>query len=250
MNSIEIIYEDNFVLVAVKPPGMASQSDQEGVPGVVERLMAQQSIDYLALIHRLDRPVGGLMLLAKTKRAAALLSKQFQNHEVKKVYQAVVWNGGLPESNKLVNYLCHEERSNRTRVVTRETPHAKKAVLMYRNLGEALLPIETYGLEVSSELHTLTHVEVELQTGRTHQIRVQFSEIGHPIFGERRYISKMPIDRVGSYEKPEYLALYASRVSFAHPKSRKIMTFSSSPTHDAFSLFSKAEVEGKSCDKI
>ena len=217
---MKIIYEDRDILVVYKEAGLAVESARITSPDLVSILKkhlvrtaaAGQKGDpsYLAVVHRLDQPVEGIMVFAKTKKAGAELSKQVQNGVMEKIYRAGVAlkTESIPgpgEKVMLTDYLVRDGRTNLTKVAAEGTKDAKKAVLEYtlleKNEKDALL-------------------EVHLYTGRPHQIRVQLSHAGMPIRGDRKY---------GGEEQKEselrFPALKAYRLSFKHPATGKRMSF-------------------------
>ena len=179
----KIVYEDNHVLVAVKPPNMLSQADRTGDTDILTLLKEDIKVRYnkpgrvyLGLVHRLDRPVGGLMVFARTSKAAARLSVQMQEHAMGREYLCVV-TGEVKDSFTLIDYLIKDERLNRVTVCEAEVRGAQEAVLhgtcIARRQGTALCAIR-------------------LETGRNHQIRVQMSHAGAPLWGDNRYGTGIP----------------------------------------------------------
>lgn len=171
--NVRIIYEDKDILAAVKPSGVPAQPDKTGDQDLLTAA-EEQTGQKLFLVHRLDRPVGGVLLLAKSAKAEAALSKAMQAGEVKKTYLAVLC--GVPEEPEGIweDYLYKNGRTNLSEVVPKERKGAKKALLQYRLLGTK---------------EGLSLVEIRLMTGRHHQIRVQTSSRGLPIWGDRKYNS-------------------------------------------------------------
>ncbi len=176
---LKVLYEDNHLLAVYKPAGVLVQGDvgderclMDDVKDYLKTKYSKPGNVWLGLLHRLDRPVQGIVLFAKTSKGASRLSEQFRNHAVKKVYQALVI-GKLPEKKGiLVNWLKKEENKNKTTVFDFETPGALYAELSYQ-VKEAR---DKYWL-----------VEIELKTGRSHQIRAQLAHIGCPIVGDLKY---------------------------------------------------------------
>jgi 23S rRNA pseudouridine1911/1915/1917 synthase len=178
-NEIKIIYEDNHLLVVEKPPNMLTQSDSTGDADLLSVLKEDLKLRYnkpgeayLGLVHRLDRPVGGVMVFAKTSKAASRLSEQIRNRTFKKNYYAVVH--GMPEKSfgTYEDYLYKDEETNTVSVVTEESGKGKIARLDY---------------EVLENWEGMSLVKINLHTGRSHQIRVQFANAGQPLFGDRKY---------------------------------------------------------------
>lgn len=202
---INILFEDNHLLVVEKPVNVLVQADNTGDKDLLSMLKEylkekyqKPGNVYLGLVHRLDRVVGGVMVFAKTSKAAARLTKQVQNHEMKKVYYAVVY-GMLEGGGRLENYLLKDEKSNTSFVDKR----GKLSILNY---------------EVIATKESFTLVKIYLKTGRHHQIRVQFSYFGYPLFGDARYNK--------NYKKGEQIALFAKELSFFHPITKDYVTFS------------------------
>ena len=208
---IPLLHEDNHVIVVAKPSGMLSQGDLGGdldVLTVVKDLLrvrdAKPGNVYLGLVHRLDRPVSGVMVLAKTSKAAGRLSAQFRERTTRKIYLAVV--EGLPgqDDGELKHLLLKDRERRVTRVVRAGVDGAREAVLRYRLIEG--------GADRSL-------VEVELVTGLPHQIRVQLSAIGHPVVGDVKY-GAAPLVR-------GWIALHASSIDFEHPVRRERLTVKS-----------------------
>ena len=182
-----ILYEDNHVLVAVKPPNMLSQADRTGDPDILSLLKEyirekyhKPGNVYLGLVQRLDRPVGGLMVFARTSKAAARLDAQMREHEMGRQYLCVV-TGEVPDEFTLTDYLIHDEIKNREVVCEADEKGGKRAILhgrcIDRRNGTALCTIR-------------------LETGRKHQIRAQMSNIGAPLWGDNRYGREFPDSRL------------------------------------------------------
>lgn len=163
------------------------------------------------MIHRLDQPVGGLLLFAKTKEAAANLSKQIQAKTMEKYYQALLC-GNIEEEGMLTDYLLKDGKTNLSRVVKEGTPGAKKAALKFQR--KKLL---------AAHAEPISLVEIKLDTGRHHQIRVQMAHHGFPLLGDRKYNSRW------KEEKIRKLALFAWKLKFRHPKTGQWMEFMEEP---------------------
>lgn len=211
---IAILYEDNHLMVVNKPVNLLSQQDHTGDPDLVTLCKAylKKKHDkpgniYVGLIHRLDRPVGGTMVLAKTSKAASRLSEQVRKREIRKRYLLVA-HGKTPPNGVLVHHLLKNPETNRVEVLNREIKKSLRAELSY--LREAYLPDRDLSL-----------VMVNLITGRPHQIRVQFSFEGHSIFGDFKYGKP---DKV--LKEP---ALFALSIRFSHPISGKSISFNCAP---------------------
>ena len=220
---MEILYEDNHVIVVLKPHNVPSQEDQSKdkdmltmVKEYIKEKYNKPGHVYVGLVHRLDRPTGGIMVFAKTSKAASRLSEQFRNGEAEKTYFAVVkGNLKLPQT-KLVNYLLKDTINNKVKVVPMSTEGAKRAELDYTLL------------ESVEGLHLL---KVKLATGRGHQIRVQLSTIGNPIVGDQKYGGE-DMEKVN-------LNLFAVELKFLHPTTKNKMVFRAYPpeTKTAWCLF-------------
>ena len=199
---IELLFGDGHIAVCIKPVGVDSER------GVPELLRAQLGGEFYC-VHRLDRTVGGVMVYARTKQAAAALSAAIAAGGLEKKYLAVVQ--GAPEETKgsMRDLLYHDAAHNKSYVVTRPRRGVKEALLDYELLGSLL-----------REGQTLSALRIALRTGRSHQIRVQLSSRGMPLVGDGRY---------GSAIRGCPVALWSESLSFAHPASGEIMSFSALP---------------------
>ncbi len=213
MLSIRIIFEDNHLLVVEKPPNILSQGDNTGDPDMLSLLKEDLKRRYnkpgdvfLGLVHRLDRPVGGVMVFAKTSKAASRLSEQIRNGSFRKTYYAVVHGRPEKSSGALEHYLEKDEATNTVSVVPAESGRGKKALLDFEVL-------DTEG--------KLSLVKIRLHTGRPHQIRVQFSAIGHPLAGDKKY---------GIMSRDELqIALWSVGIALLHPTLKEELEFSALP---------------------
>jgi len=199
------------LLIIDKPAGLLSQADHTGDPDILTiakdylaKKYQKPGKVYLGLVHRLDRPVSGVMILARTSKAASRLSEQVRNHEWTKTYEAVV-EGNVPKSLLLTHYLQKNGELNKSVVVNEKGENAKKATLDVKVIG-------------STKGHTL--VSVNLISGRSHQIRVQLSANGTPIFADIKYGAKR-------HPKALDIALRSKTIGFVHPVSKEKMTISS-----------------------
>ena len=216
MDDVSILYEDNHILVVVKPqnmPVMADESRDADLLTVLKDFIRQRDGKtgeaYLGLVHRLDRPTGGVMVFAKTSKAAERLCQAIREHEVEKNYIAVI-NGKLKtEHGTLVNWLKKNPNTNTVYIATSLTEGAKKAELQYTQL-------ETIG--------AISLVKVSLKTGRSHQMRVQMSGQNCPLFGDVKYGDKLA--------KGSNLALWAYELKFIHPVTKDSMVFVAYPPND------------------
>ena len=214
-HGVGIVYEDNHLLVVVKPPNMPTQADASGDPdlhSVMKQYIAEKcqkpGAVYLGLVHRLDRPLGGLVVLARTSKAADRLSEQVRKKTLARQYVAAV-RGSAPEAAELCDYLLKDERTNTVRAVSADTPGAKDAKLCYAKAGEC---------------GGLSLIRVKLFTGRSHQIRVQTSHSGYPIWGDARY---------GNGRPGEQIALWGAHLGLVHPTKKEEMHFTVLPPMDA-----------------
>lgn len=207
--NLNILYEDTDILVCVKPAGTATQSSHIGTPDMVSLLKNHIHSPYLAVIHRLDQPVEGILVFGKTPFAAKELNKQLQQHSFGKHYYARVLGTPSEQEGILEDYLVKDGRTNTSRVCTENETGAKKARLHYKVL------------EHDSSSRT-TLLEITLETGRHHQIRVQLAAMGHPIVGDRKYTPPADIPPDGF---PKKLELCAYKLEFIHPKTKKCMQF-------------------------
>lgn len=198
MEPIHILFQDSALVVCVKPQGVLSQeAGDRGMPGL---LRGSLHIPEVFPVHRLDQAAGGVMVYALTEGAAADLSRAVQAGQMEKTYLALMQGTPEPENGRLEDLLYHDQRRNKTYVVTRQRKGVKAARLSYRVL-------------LSDGKISL--VEVRLFTGRTHQIRVQFASRQHPLVGDGRY----------GGPKASALGLWSWRLAFPHPNTGKPMTF-------------------------
>lgn len=224
---LKITYLDKDILVAVKPAGIPSQPDKTGDLDFLSLLQEEmkkrgETNSYIGLLHRLDRPVGGLMVFARNKECEGILGKLIQEKKMKKSYEAVVLGKMTEQKGELRDYLWKDGKKNTSMVVQKGRKDSKEAVLTYETLGETT--VEGVGV--------LTKVSIYLQTGRHHQIRVQFSSRGNAIYGDAKYggMGKNP------WEKRE-LALWSKSLCFPHPRTKETMAFEEVPSRYPFSLF-------------
>lgn len=201
---IKIIYEDNHLLVVEKPINIPTQKDESNdldfltiLKDYIKNKYEKPGNVYLGLVHRLDRPVGGIMVFAKTSKAASRLSKQIQNHQFVKEYHAIVI-GELKESDIFIDKLYKDPNTNMVTI----NSEGKESILSY---------------QLIDTIDNLSLVQINLKTGRSHQIRVQFSTRNHPLFGDQRYNKQA--------KKGEHIALFASKITFNHPTTDEMLTF-------------------------
>ncbi len=214
MQNIKVIYEDNHIIVVEKTPNIPSQADKTGdmdmltlVKNYIKEKYNKPGNVYLGLVHRLDRPVGGVMVFAKTSKAASRLSEQVRTKSLKKIYLAVVDGKVEKTKGSLEDYLYKDERNNISKVVNATKKNAKLAKLDYEVLKY-------------NEVKDLSLLKVNLHTGRHHQIRVQLSNFGHSIFGDQKY---------GTRGKGKQIALWAYSLTIVHPTTKQEMIFEDLP---------------------
>lgn len=214
MDKLNVIYEDNHIIVVEKQPNIPSQSDKTediDMLSIVKQYIKEKYNKpgnvYVGLIHRLDRPVGGIMVFAKTSKAAARLSEQIRNKEFGKEYLAVVDGKVEKEKGTLQDYLYKDQRNNISKVVNKEKKNSKFAELDYEVLKY-------------NEVKDLTLLTIQLHTGRHHQIRVQLSHFGHSIFGDQKY---------GTRGSGKQIALWAYKLKISHPITKEKMVFECKP---------------------
>lgn len=224
---LDIIMEDEHILVVRKPAGVESQSGKTfamDLASEIKNYLTRKSKDkkpaYVGVIHRLDRPVSGVMVYAKTKQAAAKLSKQVQDGTMEKYYYALLC-GKPEEKGQLIDYLLTDKKTNMTQVVEKDTIGAKYAKLTYE-----ICPIDDWKdgkilrMKYPEETKGTTLVKVHLITGRQHQIRVQFSNNHTPLFGDTKYNPKFR-----QVEGWRDIGLCACQITFIHPVTNKKVTF-------------------------
>ena len=214
MQQLKVIYEDNHIIVVEKPVNIPSQGDKTGdidlltmVKQYIKEKYQKPGNVYVGLVHRLDRPVGGVMVFAKTSKAAGRLSNQVREKQFQKTYLTIV-NGKMDQKqDTLEDYLLKDERNNKSKVVKEGTRNSKLAILDY----------EVLKYEQELELSVL---KIHLHTGRHHQIRVQLSSRNHSIYGDQKY---------GGRGHGKQLTLWAYKLQILHPISNEKMIFYSLP---------------------
>ena len=211
---MKVLYEDNHIIVVEKMPNVPSQADKTGdedmltiIKSYLKEKYNKPGNVYLGLVHRLDRPVGGVMVFAKTSKAAARLSEEIRNRTFKKTYLAIV-NGKMEsESGEYVDYLWKDEKQNTSYVVKEGKKNSKLAKLNYEVIAY-------------NEKENVSLVKINLQTGRHHQIRVQFSSRMHALYGDSKYHGR----GAGSG-----ICLWAYKIKFVHPVKKEEMEFEDFP---------------------
>ena len=204
---MKVIYEDNHLLVVEKPvnvPMQADSSHDDDLLSMAKNYLKEKYHKpgevYLGLVHRLDRPVGGVCVFARTSKAASRLSKQIREDRFQKTYLAVVEDHGLPDHGRFEDHLLKDTKTN----IVKVDPKGKPASLDY---------------EVLKRKDDLALVKVDLHTGRSHQIRVQFASRQHPLWGDQKYNKNAIPNR--------QIALWSYELSFYHPISNELLTFCS-----------------------
>ncbi len=213
MEKLTVLYEDNQIVVVIKPQNVPTQSDESGdkdllsmVKEYVKEKYKKPGEAFVGIVHRLDRPTGGVMVFARNSKSAKRLSEQFNTHEVEKVYFAVVNGVVKVKSQHLVNYLKKDERENIVKIVPMSEKGSKKAELVYNYLED-------------NGKHSL--LQVQILTGRSHQIRLQLANIGFPLVGDVKYGKDKG--------KTQNLGLWAGKLCFVHPTTKERMVFMACP---------------------
>lgn len=254
--ALEVIQEDSDIIVCRKPAGIPVQTQnltqQDMVSLLKNHRAGKGEQPEIYVVHRLDQPVEGLMVFAKNQKAAAALNRQIQQRSIDKYYYAAVEGVPDPSQGRLEDYLLRDGRTNTSRVVSADTKGAKKAVLAYRLLETVVWPHKgekmsgtdkadresdqesSKGLAAAEEEISL--LEIQLETGRHHQIRVQLFHGGHPLVGDKKY---NPRCQSGYFP----IGLCSVRLSFAHPVSGKRMEYSIQPVGAAFEKFRIGKAE-------
>ncbi|WP_339652322.1 RluA family pseudouridine synthase [uncultured Salegentibacter sp.] len=213
-NNLQVLYEDNHIIVVNKRPGDIVQGDKTGdkplsevVKSYIKEKYNKPGNVYLGVVHRLDRPTSGIVLFSKTSKALPRINKLFQQKEAKKTYWAIVKNVPPKDSDTLVHFLNRNPKQNKSYAHIKEVPESKKAILEYRLLKK----LDNYFL-----------LEVDLHTGRHHQIRSQLSAIGSPIKGDLKY----GFDRSN---KDASIHLHARELKFIHPVKKEEIHITAPP---------------------
>jgi 23S rRNA pseudouridine1911/1915/1917 synthase len=212
----EILYEDNACLVVAKPAGLLTQAPL-GIDSLEYRIKqflkerdASPGGRYLGVPHRIDRPVSGVMVFAKNVRAARRISEQFEHRLVEKTYWALAQGNITPDNATWTDHLKKIEGEPRSVVVDHTDPAGRIAILQYR---------------VLRRVTNRTLLQIELETGRTHQIRVQAASRGHPLLGDELYGSRERFGPWSDDERERLVALHARSMRFRHPTTREYITF-------------------------
>ena len=215
---MHVLYEDNHLLIVEKPVNMPVQSDSSGdldlltaAKNYIKEKYQKPGNVYLGLVHRLDRPVGGAIVFARTSKAASRLANQLRRHQIKRQYLAVVHGQVTSTNATLTDYLYKDRAKNQSYVVPSDHPQAKLAKLSYHVLQQNA----DYAL-----------LQVELATGRSHQIRVQLAHQGHPLYGDQKYGAD--VNQVG-----QQIALWAHSLSLIHPTTKEAISLTAQPPINA-----------------
>ncbi|MCC7440740.1 MAG: RluA family pseudouridine synthase [Bdellovibrionales bacterium] len=221
MNPSRILFEDAHLLVVDKPAGLLSQGDAGGDASLVDWLRGYLGRPYVGLVHRLDRNTSGAIVVAKRTKAAQRLTRSLQEGALERRYLAVLW-GSVAAPARWSHFLVKDPRTNEVRTAKRDVPGAREAVLLVNPLTRGLLP-----------QGDVTVAEFTLETGRSHQIRVQSAAMGHPLLGDRKYGAERPMP----LGRP---ALHSAAVSFPHPMSQEKVEFTAPLPEDMRALLNGA----------
>jgi 23S rRNA pseudouridine1911/1915/1917 synthase len=221
-----IIFEDTHLIVLSKPAGLLSQGERKGDPNLVDWLREYLGRNYVGLVHRLDRNTSGIMVVAKRTKAARRLTQAMQEGKLKRTYLACL-QGKLLRRATWVHWLLKDTERNQVEVVSEKHLKAKKAILHVKPISHG----QVDGL-------TLTLAEFELETGRSHQVRVQTAEEGYPVLGDPKYGQAARNSKRGTLSRP---ALHSSRIQFPHPMTEEALTFEAPLPKDMVGFFKEAE---------
>lgn len=235
-----IVFEDAHIIVVYKPAGIATQTARLGQQDMVSELKnylakkaeGAKEVPYLGIIHRLDQPVSGILVFAKTKQAASCLGRQIAEGNFRKYYYAVIHGKPEKKQGRLEDYLYKDGRTNLSRIVDKSFPEAKRAALDYR-VVKTLMVLEPW--------QEASLVNISLLTGRHHQIRLQMAHAGMPLLGDHKYGGEE--DRRLSREIGlKNVALCAYKLEFRHPSTGKEVCFEHTPGEEIFHPFFAAEI--------
>lgn len=211
---LRILYEDNHLIAVEKPVNIPVQQDDSKDKDLLTMVREYIKVKYekpgnvyLGLVHRLDRPVGGVIVLAKTSKAASRMANLLRKREIARTYITVVRGKVVTKEGRLIHYLKKDRRQNIVQSVSKKVSGAKKAILDYKTIDK---------------YNDLSLLQVKLETGRSHQIRVQMKELGYPIYGDQKYGAF--VNKVG-----QQIALWSTRISFEHPVQKKEIMIDSQP---------------------
>ena len=222
--NLKVLYEDNHIIVVLKPSGVLSQAGSIKQPDMVNLLKDylkkkynKPGNVYLGLLHRLDINVSGLMVFARTSKAAKRISEDIRNHDFVKRYFAIAYGNFIRKEGKIEDYILKDESNRQAILANNKT--GKLAVLKYRVIDER---------KIDNDNHSL--LDIELITGRFHQIRFQLANLNHPLYGDGKYGKAIK-------KKEFFLGLYAYQIEFNHPVSKERMIFNLKPTNKYFNIF-------------
>lgn len=226
MEKLNVLFEDNQIVVVLKPQNVPTMADESKDEDMLSRVKAyikekynKEGEAFVGLVHRLDRPTGGIMVFARNSKSAKRLSEQFQTHSIEKTYYAVVNGVVKVKTDHLTNYLKKDEKENIVKIVPMSQAGAKKAELIFTTL-------EDNGKE--------SLVEVKILTGRSHQIRLQMANIGHSLVGDVKYGKEKG--------RTSNLGLWAGKLAFDHPTTKQRLVFIACPD-ETVSPWNKFEME-------
>lgn len=243
-----IIFEDEHILVVFKPAGIATQTARIGQQDMVSELknyLAKKpeykgkGEPYLGIVHRLDQPVSGILVFAKTKQAAAELSGQITSGQMQKHYYAIIYGIPTAEQGRLEDYLYKDPKTNQSLIVKEDFPDAKKAVLDFKLIKTLMVLDENAkykDYKASASSRKISLVEIKLITGRHHQIRAQMSHADMPLLGDNKYGNQKSKD-LSQEAGCRSVALCAYKLEFHHPVSKKKITFEKQPEGEIFLPF-------------
>lgn len=225
-NKVELLFEDEHILVCKKPQGLATQTQSSRSPdmvSVLKRYLYSKNPSlgepYLAIVHRLDQPVSGILVFGKSPAAAKELTWQLQHHKFGKHYAALLTaSPELPEGT-WEHYMIKDSATNTSSICTKDTPGAKRGCLHYKVINNPTTQDTQVFAHITEDISALCFVEISLETGRHHQIRVQTSTMGCSIMGDTKY------GRSDSSDTWQHIALCAYKLSFSHPFTKKYMEF-------------------------
>lgn len=220
---IEILYEDNHLLVLKKPANILTQSDKTGEENLLDMAKAylkekyhKPGEAYLGMVHRLDRPVGGVILFAKTSKAAGRLSEQWRNQAIEKYYYGVVLGEVTQNEGTLTDYLYKDRKENLSHVVSKDDLGAKLARLKFETIAIRKIQDKSYSL-----------LKIKLLTGRSHQIRLQLAHFQHPLYGDYKY-------GLQKQKSTTQLALWSHEIQVLHPTTKEKLKFHCVPDATKF----------------
>ena len=229
----QILHEDKEILVCYKPAGIPTQTKQTMQMDVESELKNYLKGKPVYVVHRLDQPVEGILVFAKTREAAASLSKQLSSDEMNKEYRAVVFGSMAEKQGTLVHYLKKEVKGNLSKVAKETDSEAKYAELSYEVIEEKDMEAEG---KTQEDLPCISLLKICLKTGRHHQIRVQLAAVNHPLLGDQKYADEKTLD-FSRKNGIRNVALCAAKLHFIHPSTKEKIEFQIPPKGLPFRLF-------------